>query len=84
MSDKLTALETTVYRVISYFALVVCGVCIFFVYRVNREFSLWVLNGIGFFSFVLMGVFGLGVKHDVRVLDLRKFDKLIKVTEKDN
>jgi hypothetical protein len=81
MNDKLTPLEINVYRAISYSALAVCGVCMFFVHRVDGESAIWTLNGIGAVAFVVMGVFGLGVNKNVRVLDLRKFNKSDKATE---
>ncbi len=53
----------------------------FFVHRTDGESAILTLNGIGAIAFVLMGVFGLGVNKNVRVLDLRKFDKSNKATE---
>ncbi|QRX80834.1 hypothetical protein [Glaciimonas sp. PAMC28666] len=73
--DALTILEKKIYRMISYGALILTLICIYFASKLPTENEKLLVNIVGFALFGMYGIFGLAVKNDVRVLDLRRFTK---------
>lgn len=73
--DNLTKFELTMYGVFSYGAAFLALFC-FYVFTIVPTHQLQIT--VVFVMFVLStisAVFGFAIKHDVRVLDLRRFEK---------
>jgi len=73
--DGLTKIELKTYGLLSYGTAIHVFVCVYFVARAQTYMLQVELTVVGFALLAVVGVFGFAIKHDVRVLDLRRFDK---------
>jgi len=73
--DNLTKLELLVYGCLCYGSTVGVFICIYFAAKATTENLRLYSSILGFVFLAITGVFGLGIQHDTRVLNLRRFKK---------